>query len=85
MCAHTQRQTPYPCLPLPCYSSSWGYFAYQTWHNEEILYGVWGQTAGVDLKGDTATSSGQLNKPDTYEPGSLLELLSFELSSRKEV
>lgn len=38
----------------------------------------------MDLKGDTATSSGQLNKPDTYEPGSLLELLSFELSSRKE-
>lgn len=36
------------------------------------------------MEGDTATPSGQLNKPDTYRPASLLELLSFKLSGPKQ-
>lgn len=39
----------------------------------------------MEVEGDTATSSGQLNKPDTCGLVSLVELLGFKLSSRKEL
>lgn len=29
-----------PSVSLPSYSHCWGYFAYLTWHNEEIQYSV---------------------------------------------
>lgn len=39
----------------------------------------------MEVEGDTATSSGQLNKPDTYMPAGQLELFSFKLSCQKEL
>lgn len=42
------------------------------------------RTVGVEVEGDTVTLSGQLNRPDTCRLASLLELLSFKLSSQKE-
>ncbi len=39
----------------------------------------------MEVEGDTATSSGQLNKPDAYRPAGQLELLSFKLTSQKEL